>query len=498
MHRDIKPANLLFDDEGRVAHCRLRTWRALAEAAWTEPAGAMLGTARYASPEQARGSSVDGKADVYSLALVLCEAVTGMVPFAADTTIATLMARLETDLVVPAELGPLAAVLTEAGTTDPVARIDAGGLARALDAAARDLPRPDDLPIAAPMPIDITAPDLDLTVLPDRRPLDETIIGRPRASALFDVEADRATIDNAPEPPRRKRRKWPYVLLTAVLVPLLVAGAAWGVIQVSTPSHPALVVTGKTIVQANEALAQNHQHVTKRSEEYSETIPKDVIVTQTPAPQTSLKERKAIFVSVSKGPQPRAVPDLSGKNRAEVPAILKDFKLTSEDAFNETIAKDIVISWTPNDAKVHAKGSEVHVVFSKGKEPKSIPGFIGQLYDDWVKGVQGIFKVTRKDEFSDTVAVGQITRTDPPPNTLQNADSAVVVYVSKGPDVVTVPNIVGMKENDAVTALQQKGLLPGNRYGPGGNRKVTAQDPQPGTTLKRNATVDYSTFGGGG
>ena len=80
VHRDIKPANLLFDEEARLRIADFGLARALAEAAWTEPQGAVLGTARYASPEQARGEPLDGRADVYSLALVLIEAVTGSVP----------------------------------------------------------------------------------------------------------------------------------------------------------------------------------------------------------------------------------------------------------------------------------------------------------------------------------------------------------------------------------------------------------------------------------
>ena len=66
VHRDIKPANLLFGDDGRLRVADFGLARALAEAAWTEPQGAVLGTARYASPEQAQGQPVDGKADVYS------------------------------------------------------------------------------------------------------------------------------------------------------------------------------------------------------------------------------------------------------------------------------------------------------------------------------------------------------------------------------------------------------------------------------------------------
>ncbi|MDP9388249.1 MAG: serine/threonine protein kinase, partial [Actinomycetota bacterium] len=146
-HRDVKPANLVFDEEGRLCIADFGLARALAEAAWTEPAGAMLGTARYASPEQAQGLSVDGKADVYSLALVLVEAVTGHVPFSADTTIATLMARVGATLEAPPALGPLGPVVEQAAAPDPADRLDARQLVQSLDQAGRQLPPPDPLPL---------------------------------------------------------------------------------------------------------------------------------------------------------------------------------------------------------------------------------------------------------------------------------------------------------------------------------------------------------------
>ena len=80
VHRDIKPANLIFDDEGRITVADFGLARALAEATWTEPAGAVVGTARYAAPEAVRGESLDSRADVYALALVLMEATTGRCP----------------------------------------------------------------------------------------------------------------------------------------------------------------------------------------------------------------------------------------------------------------------------------------------------------------------------------------------------------------------------------------------------------------------------------
>ena len=80
MHRDIKPANLLFGEDRRLRIADFGLARAIADAAWTEPSGVLLGTARYASPEQAKGEPVDGKSDVYSLALTLVESVTGRGP----------------------------------------------------------------------------------------------------------------------------------------------------------------------------------------------------------------------------------------------------------------------------------------------------------------------------------------------------------------------------------------------------------------------------------
>jgi serine/threonine-protein kinase len=147
VHRDIKPANMLFGADARLRIADFGLARAIAEAHWTEPAGAVLGTARYASPEQARGEDVDGRSDVYSLALTLIEGVTGAVPFSADTTIGMLMARLDQELPVPEAMGPLRPVLEAAGRQDPAQRLDAAGLGRGLMAAAEELPRPRPLPI---------------------------------------------------------------------------------------------------------------------------------------------------------------------------------------------------------------------------------------------------------------------------------------------------------------------------------------------------------------
>ncbi len=147
VHRDVKPANLLFDEDGRLRLADFGLARALAEASWTEPTGIAVGTARYASPEQALGRRLDGRSDVYSLALVLVECVTGAVPFSGDTTAATLALRTQGDLELGPELGGLRSVLERAGRLDPDERPEAAEFEIGLMAAAEELERPEPLPI---------------------------------------------------------------------------------------------------------------------------------------------------------------------------------------------------------------------------------------------------------------------------------------------------------------------------------------------------------------
>src|ERR1700685_4177872 len=152
VHRDIKPANLLFDEEGRVRVADFGVARALAEAAYTEPGGAMVGTARYISPESAEGKPLDGRADVYSLALVLYEALFGTVAFVPDTTQGTIMPRIGSTLPPHEALGPLDDVLARAAAPEASARLDAAGFAALVGALASAPPTPQPPPPPPPGP----------------------------------------------------------------------------------------------------------------------------------------------------------------------------------------------------------------------------------------------------------------------------------------------------------------------------------------------------------
>ena len=486
VHRDIKPANLLFDEEGRLCIADFGLARALAEAAWTEPAGTVLGTARYASPEQAQGASVDGKSDVYSLALVLIEAVTGRVPFTADTTIATLMARVGAPLVPPDELGPLAPVVARAGTADPDQRCDARELARALDQVAKQLP--------APAPLPLAGLSSDVTVV-DEEPGGLTELGAP-APRLFDVEAEGVTA--APPGPateleilpaaRRRRLRWRWVALAAVLVGLAAAGA-YAFILARVPTHPVPSLLQKTVAQARAEVADEDFAVVVRGQRFDEHVGAGLILEQDPA-RGRLREDGAIEVVVSKGAAPRDVPDLTGLDQAAAGQRLaaSGFAAKVVTEHSEDRPKGAVLGWSPKG--LQAKGAEVVVVVSSGPAPRDVPDVSGRTFEEAARVLAGVgLEAARAEVFSDDVAPGRVVSTRPGAGAKAARDSTVTVNVSKGPDLVTVPNVVGRTVAEATAAVQAAGLQVNGVFGPPRAQRVILTDPQAGTQLKRGQGV---------
>ncbi len=148
-HTELTPSKLVFGSDRRLRIIDFGMAQLLGREAWAEPATVATHVARYAAPEQALGLPVTDKTDVYALALSLLEAVTGTVPFAADSTVSTLAARVGKLMPVSADLGSLAAVLERAGRPEPDDRSTAAEFGRSLVQAAERLPRPEPIPIVA-------------------------------------------------------------------------------------------------------------------------------------------------------------------------------------------------------------------------------------------------------------------------------------------------------------------------------------------------------------
>jgi beta-lactam-binding protein with PASTA domain/predicted Ser/Thr protein kinase len=148
-HTEVTPSKLVFGEDRRVRLVDFGMAQLIGRSAWAEPATVATHVARYVSPEQALGIEVGPKTDVYSLALSLLEAVTGSVPFSAESTVSTLAARVGKLMPVSADLGSLAAVLERAGRPEADDRCSAVEFGQSLVAAAETLPRPQPIPIVA-------------------------------------------------------------------------------------------------------------------------------------------------------------------------------------------------------------------------------------------------------------------------------------------------------------------------------------------------------------
>ncbi|HEX6785651.1 MAG TPA: PASTA domain-containing protein [Acidimicrobiales bacterium] len=524
VHRDIKPANLLFGEDRRLRIADFGLARAIAEAAWTEPSGVLVGTARYASPEQAKGEPVDGKSDVYSLALTMVESVTGEVPFAGETTVATLMNRLDRLMPVSAELGPLAAVIERAGRPDPAERSTAAELGQGLIAAAEKLPRP------APLALVATSAALssgDVTAIGARAgvpagaamgsvPVVPAVPATAAAAGAQDVTRPMAAADPAagavPPPARPElfdqdshrsgRTLRAFMLVLAVLAVAAIVGAGVLLFHRSpTPTHPVDDLVGLPVGEARNRVATNGWNVTEVRQK-NDTQPLDVVFKTTPS-SGDLAEGESFVLYVSDGPTPSVLPHMVGMPVEQVMTSLAPLDLhlvVAGQQFSETAPLNSVVAFSvagqtvPEGAAVD-KGSTVNVIVSAGPEPRTIPQLNGLPPDQVEQTLRGLGLVPARGEdvFDPVVAAGLVAASNPPQGTQVARDSTVTYQVSKGADLVTVPNLYLLKLQQATAALNAAGLTVGPIVGDP-SLSVVASSPPFGSQVPRGSAVGLTFY----
>ena len=486
VHRDIKPANLLFGEDGRLRIADFGLARALSETAWTEH-GSLVGTARYAAPEQARGGRVDGKADVYSLGLVLVEAVTGVVPLtSSEGALQTMTLRQENAVPIPEAMGALKPILERTGLPDPEDRPDAGELGRSLVAAARELDRPAPLPLAG---VDF---DDDFTMLEDfPEPADElTRIGR-----------GDMTGELPPVKPKRRRR-WPWVFLSLLVAAAVVAGAVAVFSQLAVPSATVPDVETLPVDQARlkitnaDRAATDVQWQVRERETYNDNIEKGLVIGQEPGGGSDLDDGGTITLVVSRGPHPVDLPQMDNATVDAAKAALTDagFEVGAiEQQNHEAIPEGTVITWKVEGEERPAqapKHSTVDLVVSSGPAPRQIPNLQGSTPDEAKTQLEALgLATTLREDFSDTIEKGKVIGTSPAAGQQVKRGDTVAIVVSKGPDLVTVPDVARYATlEQANAALEAAGLHLGEVSGRG--TKPASSDPPAGSRVRRGTSVD--------
>jgi serine/threonine-protein kinase len=521
VHRDIKPANLLFGREGRLRIGDFGIARAVAEAAWTEPDGVLVGTARYAAPEQATAGAIDGRADVYALALTLVEAVTGEVPLIGDTPIATMALRQSTAVPVPDALGPLAEPLRRAGQVEPAGRPAAGELAVALMAAAARLERPAPLPLPG-LPLRASAGEAhDRTESPRPRPVDgETeavvldppparlAVGNPPVAgddlAIFDLDrvdppGAAPSAPAAPPATGRRRRRWPWVALVTLLVLAGAGAAVWYREATRIPTHPVGAYVGLGVEQVRAEIEAYQWAVVELSDRRDGSVAGDVLE-QAPPPGTLLAEGAELTLVVSEGPLLRAVPQLVGLERDRAEAAIGEAGLAvrsvTED-FDEDLGPGLVLAAsTPPGAQLET-GSPVDLVVSLGPAPRTVPD-AGSNPQEVAAALEALGLVpTMAEEFHDRVPEGEVIGVSPGPGEQVERGAQVTVTVSLGRPWITVPDVVGLTAAEASDRLEAQGFVVVDTIGPP-NRPVLVTDPPAGETYRKGKQVTIITRSSGG
>ncbi len=380
VHRDIKPGNIMITASGQVKVMDFGIARAISDSAATiAETSAIVGTAQYFSPEQARGEIVDARTDLYSTGVVLFEMLTGRAPFRGDNPVAVAYQHVNSEPVLPGTLNPkvsptLDAVVLRSLAKDRFERYQsAAGFRADLETTAAG---------AVPMRKQIATTDFNATLFGVN----------PSAVAGSEATLRQLTVDEGDRAVRTQSRP-PVAWIWTGIVSMIVVVAAvvfWtfsltppqlvGNIAVDIPA-----VAGQTWADGSATLIEAGLEP-ERLEEPSDTIAEDVIIRTDPEAGVSVSPGMQIKVYVSIGKTPATVPDVARMAEATAIEAIAGANLTygsSTTEYSADLAAGIVIRSDPAggsarlvDGRLIRQGDTVNLVVSNGLV--NIPDVTGQ------------------------------------------------------------------------------------------------------------------------
>jgi serine/threonine protein kinase len=446
VHRDLKPQNVIVDAEGKA----IVTDFGIARAGVSEitQTGSVMGTPHYLSPEQAQGMEVTSVSDLYSIGVMLYEALTGRVPFEGESAVAVAMKQVSQMPQRPSSVNPrvspaLDAVVMRALEKDPGQRFQsADAFIAALDAA-----------LEAPGPL--AGGTAAFAPLPP-------VVATPAEKGAEEPDSD--------EERRKKRRRRAWLLVgIAVLIGAL---AGFALTRDTTTDVPN--VTGNQLNVAISLLQQDGFPVreVKRVERNS---PQNTVLEQDPAASPPAEKaslscallnfscaKPAVTLTVSAGPGSAKVPPTAGFTRATAEAKLEKagFGIQVEDAHSTSVSAGVVVHSTPSAGTAATRGSDVLLTISTGPKLAKVPVLVGAQRTVAVQQIRSRGLVASVSEETSSSPVGQVVRQSPSAGSEVEPGSTVSIVVSKGQQKVTVPSLIGELRSEAVTTLREAGLKP--------------------------------------
>jgi eukaryotic-like serine/threonine-protein kinase len=475
VHRDLKPQNVIVDPEGKAVVTDFGIARAgVSEITQT---GSVMGTPHYLSPEQAQGFEVTAVSDLYSVGVMLYEALTGRVPFEGESAVAVAMKQVSQMPQRPSSIQPrvspaLDAVVMRALEKDPGQRFQsADAFIAALDQAMRE-------PGGAGR-------------------------GTQSFAALPPVVAPEGEEEDPAAARKRRRNWWIIGALVAILI-----GAVLGILLSRNTSTTVPSVEGRSLQRAEEILEQRGFTVNQPPIQVERQIEAGTVLEQDPLPSppgakadencsflTLFCSKPAVTLTVSIGPGEGVVPGVANLSREEATKKLEgaEFEVAVENVNSSSVEEGHVIHSEPSAGKTATHGSTVTIFVSTGPKLVKVPVLTGSQRSVAVQQIRGRGLVAEVGEEESNAPVGQVLRQSPNAGQEMEPGETVQIVVSSGREKKKMPGVVGLERREGVEAVRAAGLTPVVEEEETRNEEkiglVTRQSPSGGTSLLPGAEV---------
>ncbi len=486
IHRDVKPANIMISSTNAVKVMDFGIARAIADGgnSVTQTA-AVIGTAQYLSPEQARGDPVDARSDVYSLGCVLYEMLTGEPPFVGDSPVAVAYQHVREDPLPPSQRheaisADLDAVVLKALAKNPDNRYQTAAEMRADLVRVHNGEQPE-----APKVLT----DAERTSLLSSAP-------SAGSAARHTGPLPRQQLDYTTDRTVGSVGRW--LIVVAVLAVLTVAVTILiNTLGGDTRSVQVPDVRGEVSADAIAAL-QNRGFKTRTQQKPDSTVPPDHVIGTDPGANASVSAGDEIMINVSTGPEQRELPDVSSLSYTDAVKKLKFAGFSRFKQVNSPSAPELngrVVGTNPPANQTSAITNEITIVVGTGPETKQVPNVVGQNVDIAQKnlGVYGFTKISQALVDSPRPA-GDVLGMNPPAGATVPLDSVIELQVSRGNQFL-MPDLSGLFWTDAepqLRALGWTGVLVKGADVDAGNpsrNRVVYQSPAAGQNVNKDGNI---------